>query len=266
MFQTLLAEFTAAWRSFVHLPLPSFLSGDGEHSEYPEIDGHPALLRLMFPLIGFVLGLFFAVPAWLLHLFPSGRLTAGIFGMAVIPLVLESAGSWTGLTVLADFLDRRHQGDSTAEALSGDVRSIDSVRSGRSMILMMTLYFLKMVFCGLLAAFAPFWFAIALTGGWLIRSELASLNESGSDQPWLRVPRGFGKHHWYLAGGAMIAVGFLHPFGILLAFTVSWALASLLKNFCLESISGINPKAFNALGFMSELILMLLGVLFYAGV
>ena len=266
MFQTLLAEFSAAWKSFIHFPLPSFLSGDGEDSDYSPIDGHPALLRIMLPLVGCVLGLMAAVPAWLLHLLPSGRLTAGIFGMTVVPLVLELAGSWNGLTALSDFIVRRHRGESAAEALSGEAESIDSARSGISLISMMTLYFLRMVFCGLLAAFAPFWLVISLTGAWLVRAELSTLDQTGSGQTWLRVPRGLGKHHWYLAAGAMAACGFLHPWGILLAFSVSWALASLERNLCFEAISGISPKAFNTLGYASEIVLMFLGVLFYAGV
>ena len=73
MFQTLLAEFTAAWKLLVRFPLPAFLSGDGERSEYPPVDGHPALLRPMMPLIGFVLGVFAAVPLWILRLRPGGR-------------------------------------------------------------------------------------------------------------------------------------------------------------------------------------------------
>ena len=64
----------------------------------------------------------------------------------------------------------------------------------------------------------------------------------------------------------MAACGFLHPWGILLAFSVSWALASLERNLCFEAISGISPKAFNTLGYASEIVLMFLGVLFYAGV
>ena len=134
------------------------------------------------------------------------------------------------------------------------------------MILMMTLYLLRMIFCGVLAAFAPFWFAVALIGAWLIRAELAALCCPGGSQAWIQVPRGLGKHHWYLAAGAMIAIGFLHPFGILLAFTVSWAVASLETMLCLDSISGITPKAYNTLGYFSELLLMFLGILFYAAV
>lgn len=265
MFQSLLAEFSSAWKSFVHLPLPAFLSGDGEDSDYAPIDGHPALLRLMFPLIGFVMGFLAAVPAWLLHLLPSGRLIAGIYGLAVLPLVLELSASWSGLTSLSDFLARRHQGESVSDALESEAGSIDSSRSARSMILLMTLFFLRMLFCALLTAFAPFWLMIALTGAWLIRAELAVLPQTGSDHSWLRVPRGLGKHHWYLAAGAMAAGGFLHPLGILLAFTVSWALAVLLRNLSLESISGINPKSFNAFGYGSELVLFFLGILFYVG-
>ena len=263
MFQTLLAEFTAAWKFLVRIPLPAFLSGDGERSEYPAIDGHPALLRLMMPLIGFVLGFFAAVPLWILHLLPSGRLTAGIFGMAVIPLVLELAGSWTGLTSLSDFLNQRRQGASVEDALSAPVNSIDAPRSGISMILMMTLYFLRMVFCGILGAFAPFWLMIALTGAWLVRAQLASLERTGGTVPLFEVPRGLNKHHWYLAAGAMIVGGFLHPFGILIGFAVSWAVACLAGNICRDSISGVNSQAINVFGYAAELVLLFLGILFY---
>ena len=265
MFQTLLAEFSSAWKLFVHLPLPSFLSGDGEDSDYPPIDGHPALLRLMLPLLGFVLGFLAAVPAWLLLMLPSGRLIAGFYGMAVLPLVLELSASWNGLTSLADFFDRRHRGESVAEALENEAGSVDTPRSAKSMILLMVLFFLRMGFCSLLAACSPFWLMIALTGAWLVRAELAVLPMPGFNHSWMQVPRGFGKHHWYLAGGAMVVGGFLHPLGILLAFTVSWILAMLLRNLCLESISGINPKAFNAFGYAAELVLFFLGVLFYVG-
>ena len=255
MFHTLLAEFSSAWKFFVHLPLPSFLSGDGEDSDYPPIDGHPALLRLMLPLLGFVLGFLAAVPAWLLHLLPSGRLIAGFYGLAVLPLALELSSSWNGLISLADFFDRRHRGEPLADALESEAGSVDSPRSAKSMILLLTLFFLRMVFFSLLAACA-----------WLVRAELAVLPRPGSDHSWLQVPRGLGKHHWYLAAGAMAAGGFLHPLGILLAFTVSWVIAVLLRNLCLESISGINPKAFNAFGYASELVLLFLGILFYVGV
>ncbi len=266
MFQTFIAEFTAAWNTFVRLPLPAFLSGDGERSDFPEIDGHPALLRIMMPLIGFVLGVFAAVPLWVLHLLPSGRLTAGIFGMALIPLGLDGMTSWKGLIAFADFLNARRQGVSLEESLAMKTGSINDSRSGISMILMLTVYLVRMIFCGVLAVFAPFWFIIALTGAWLLRAELCSLNQVGARGAWLAVPRGLGKHHWYLGAGAMLAGGFLHPLGVILAFVVSWAGAWLAGNFCMDSISGVNRQALEIFGYASELLLMFLGILLYAAV
>ena len=264
MFQTLLAEFTAAWKFFVRFPLPAFLSGDGERSEYPPVDGHPALLRPLMPLIGFMLGFFAAVPLWILHLLPSGRLSAGIFGMAVIPLVLEIAGSWNGLTSLSDFLDQRRQGASVEDALSASESPIDVPRGGISMILMMTLYFLRMVFCGILGMCAPFWLMVALTGAWLVRAQLSAMETADGRSALYEVPRGLRKHHWYFAAGAMVVAGFLHPFGILLGFSVSWALACLAGNICRDSISGVNDRAVQVFGYASELVLLFLGILFYA--
>ena len=266
MFRTFIAEFAAAWNTFVRLPLPAFLSGDGERSDFPEIDGHPALLRMMMPLIGFALGVFACVPLWVLHLLPSGRLPAGIFGMALIPLGLDGMTSWRGLTALADFLNARRQGKSLEAALAMKPGTVNDPRDGISMILMLTVYLVRMIFCGVLAVFSPFWFMIALTGAWLLRAELCSLNPPGAGGAWLAVPRGLGKHHWYLGAGAMLAGGFLHPLGVILAFAVSWAGAWLAGNLCLDSISGINRQALEVFGYAAELLLLFLGILLYAAV
>ena len=265
MFQTLLAEFAAAWNAFVRIPLPAFLSGDGEQSDYPLIDGHPALLRIMMPLIGFVMGLFVALPVWLLYLLPSGRMAAGFAGLLLVPLALEIMTSWSGLTALAGFFDSRRQGASMEEALSAAPGSINDSRSGGSAVLMMVLYLMRMIFCGVTAYFSPFWFIVSLTGSWLVRADLASLNAPGGfGHSWLAVPRGMGKYHWYVAAGAMLAAGFMHPVGFILAYVVAWAFAWLSKNLCLESISGINRQALDVFGYCADLVLMFLGILLYA--
>ena len=267
MFQTLLAEFTSAWNAFVRISLPAFLTGDDDNSDYPPIDGHPALLRIMMPLIGLTLGFFAALPLWVLHLLPSGRLAAGIAGLTILPLMLEVMTSWSGLTALSGFFDLRRQGASLEEALSSKPGSINESRSGGSMILMLTVYLVRMIFCGVLGVFAPFWFMTFLIGGWLVRAELTTLNPPGAmGRSWLAVPRGLGKHHWYVAAGAMLASGFLYPLGCILAYLIAWAFVWLAKNLCLDSISGINRQAMDVFGYSAELILMFLGVLLYAAV
>ena len=267
MVQTVLAEFSAAWRHFIHFPLPAFLSGDGERSAYRPIDGHPALLRIMMPLLGFVLGLFIALPLWGIGLLFPGRLISGMVGMTLVPLVLELAMSWEGLTALANFIDLRRQGVSLDDALAAAPAGIGEPRSGSSMILMMTVYLVRMIFCGVLAIFVPFWFMMTLCGAWLVRAELASLSPAdGNDGLWLAVPRGLGKHHWYAAAGAMLAGGFLHPVGLLLAFAVSWAYAALAKNLCRETASGVSRQMLNIFGYGAEFVLMFLGILLYASV
>ena len=135
------------------------------------------------------------------------------------------------------------------------------------MILMMTLYLIRMIFCAVLAVFAPFWFMVSLTGAWLVRAELAALNLPGkAGTAWLKVPRGLGKHHWYVAAGAMVVGGFLYPFGILSAFLVAWAFSFLAKNLCLEAVSGVNRQSLDLFGYSAELVLMFLGILLYASV
>ena len=266
MFQTFLAEFAAAWKVFVRIPLPAFLLGEDEGSDLPDLDGHSALLRVMMPLVGFLLGLMAALPFWILSLLPSGRMISVLVGCSLIPVALDLATSWRSLLALTAFIDLRRHGASMEEALCAEPGSIDDSRSGGTLILMLTLHLIHMILCGVLACFAPFWFMIALTGAWLLRAELARLNAPGGRGPWIGVPRGWRATHWYAAAAAMLAAGFLHPLGILLAYLSAWALAHLAKNYCLDSIGGVNRQALDIFGGAAELLLMLLGLLLYAAV
>ncbi|MBO4649498.1 MAG: hypothetical protein J5806_15215 [Lentisphaeria bacterium] len=265
MFQTFLAEFAAAWNVFVRIPLPAFLLGEGDGSDLPAVDGHSALLRVMMPLVGFLLGLMAALPFWVLNLLPSGRMIAVLVGCSLIPLALDLATSWRSLLALTAFIDLRRNGASLETALGTDPGSIDDSRSGGTLIVMLTLHLAHMILCAILACFAPFWFVIALTGAWLVRAELARLNAPGSRGSWINVPRGWRATHWYVAAFAMLAAGFLHPLGIVLAYLSAWALAHLAKNYCLDSIGGVNRQALEIFGGAAELLLMLLGLLLYAG-
>ena len=266
MFQTFLAEFAAAWKVFVRIPLPAFLLGEDDGSDLPDQDGHSALLRVMMPLVGFLLGLIAALPFWVLNLLPSGRMIAILVGCSVIPLALDMMTSWRSLLALTCFIDQRRGGASLEEALSVDPGSINDSRSGGTLIVMLTLHLAHMILCAVLACFAPFWFMTALTGAWLVRAELARLNPPGGRNPWIGVPRGWRATHWYVAALAMLAAGFLHPLGTLLAYLSAWALAHLAKNYCLDSIGGVNRQALDVFGGAAELLLMLLGLLLYASV
>lgn len=269
MFDTYLAEFSAAWKTFIRIPLPAFLSG-GRESDYDEIDGHSALLRPMMPLIGTHLGLLTAFPLWLLNLFFHGHFAAGLAGAAVVPLALELLNSWGGLNALTSYIELRRQGASQEEAIRTAPVPMNAPRSGASMLMLMTLYFLRMVFCGVLAYFSPVWFVIAFTCAWLVRAQLVSLNAPGGfGRAWIETPRGWEQRHWHIALAVLLVIGILH-FGIfhlfaaLLAFGVAWAAAWYAGNLCLDAVSGVTRQALEIFGYAAEIVLLFLGVLLYA--
>ena len=113
--------------------------------------------------------------------------------------------------------------------------------------------------------YAPFWFIIVFTGAYLVRAELGTLNMPGNfGHPWIEVPPGMEKRHWHVALCIMIPVGIFHLPSVILAFAVSFGIAWLGKNLCLEAISGINRQAYEVLGYAGEILLLFLGVLLFA--
>lgn len=260
MLNTYLSELAAAWNLVMK---PAFFRGE-RISELDEIDGHPALLRPMLPLVGALLGGILALPLWLLLVFFKSSLVAGIAGAVVATLAVELMTSWSGLNALSSYIDLRRRGASQEEAFLTTPGSMNEPRPGASMILMMTIYILRMIFFGLLSVYAPFWFIIAFTGGYLVRADLGTLNVPGSsERAWIAVPRGMEKRHWHVALCIMIPVGIFHLPSVILAFAVSWIIAWLGKNLCLDAVSGINRQAYEVLGYAGEMVLFFLGVLLF---
>lgn len=264
MINTYLTEFAKAWNVFIRIPLPRFLSGNGE-SAFPEIDGHPALLRPMMPLIGAVQGLALALLFWAAAWLPGGRLTAALFGGVAAPLVMELLTGWHGLNALASYCELRRRGASREEAFLTPPPPMTAPRSAPAMILVLTIYLARMVLFGVAAYFAPFWFVPALTASWLVRADLGTLESPDRPgRPWLAVPSGCEQRHWHAALCVMLPAGILHPVAVLLAFALAWGMAWIAKNICLDTISGINRQAFAVFGCGAEMILLFLGGLLFA--
>ncbi len=260
MLSTYLSELAASW----NLVLKPAVSRGGHPSELDEIDGHPALLRPMLPLIGALLGGILALPVWLLLASFKSFFVAGIAGAVIGTMAVELMTSWSGLNALSSYIDFRRRGASQEEALLANPGSMNEPRPGASMIMMMTIYILRMIFFGLLAVYAPFWFIIAFTGGYLVRADMGTLNLPGSfGHAWIAVPHGMEKRHWHVALCIMIPVGIYHLPSVFLAFGVCWLLSWLGKNLCLEAISGINRQAYEVFGYAGEMVLLFLGVLLF---
>lgn len=275
-----LNQFFATWGIFLDKKLPELIHDpDQELPSYE--DETPELARAMTPLVGAVLGIAVYIPVWLLYrLFgpvPSA-LAAGLLG----PFLIEYLSGWHGLAALTDYIVMRRNGATQEEALlHGD----DEENGGRggggdngeeltmlrpsSMILFLSLYLLRVGAFAALAAFdASFWIVIALTGGYLVRAELASIVERGTQTPLLEAPERFARWHWYTALAAMLIFSLGNIWYIpcvILALGMIWLIAWYCSHLCLDTISGMTPRAVEIFGYASELVLLLLGLLLWTG-
>lgn len=262
----LLAQFSETWNLFIRWKLPSFLE-DAEDNRFGVLNGRPALARLMLPAVGAVAGCCLYLPVWgITAVF--GRIVGGIAAAVLVPLVIEFATGWSGLTALASYIRLRRQGVSHEEAFFAKPESMEEPRPPASMVMMLILYFLRMVMFGVLAAFyCPFWYIIVLTGGCLVRSHLCGMNEPGHfGEHYYPLPdEKMQKYAWYLGLGIMILAGFFHIPAALLAFVMAGGIAWVAKQLCLDSISGINRQAVDVFGYTTEIILLFVGVLLFTG-
>lgn len=263
----LIFQMAAAWDVFFTRRLPSFLYG--KKGEIDTIDGKPAKALMLLPLVGGLVGLFLAVPIWIVGLF--GRaVAAALLGGIIVPLIVEILTNGRDGKALSLFLEARRKGKSVEEALTPakTTKTGDIAGATPSFLLKFSLYLFRMLMFGILAYFnAAFWYIVIFACSFYMRAELSSLNEPGGfgKGTFLPFPYETRKAHIYITLVICILAGLLWeiPF-TLIGFGIAALLTWLAKGVCLDAISGINKFAIRVFAYGLEIAMLFLGVLFYA--
>lgn len=250
----LFSQFAATWNYFSVRALPGSLF----RTEYTD-DNPPPLIRVLTPLVGFVMGLAVAVPVFLISLF--GRVPAAVAGGLLAPLALEFLTAHTGLDALTRYIEARRSGIPQDEALPGntDAPEISNLTKIVLFLLRAALFFVLFRFG------AGFWIVIALTGGYLVRAEMATVRTSSGIE-FFPTENRFRSMHWAVGFCAMFAASLFftwNPLPLLCAFGLSWLTGSYAAHLCAESPDGCALNAMCVFGYASELALLLLGAFIY---
>ena len=263
----LIFQLAAAWDVFFTRKLPSFLYG--EKGEVETIDGKPAQALMLLPLVGGLVGFFLGLPIWLVGL--SGRpVAAALLGGVVIPLIVELLTNGRDGKALSLFLEARRKGKTVEEALTPEktTKTGDIAGATPGFLLKFSLYFIRMLMFGILAYFqAWFWYIVIFCCSFFLRAELSTLSEPGAfgKSTFLPFPYETRKYHIYIALVISVLAGLFReiPF-TLIGFGITALLTWLAKGVCLDTISGINKFAIRVFAYGIEIVMLFLGVLFYA--
>lgn len=262
-------QFAATWDIFMEKKLPSI-----SHSRHKQPSGDsdgetPEFARPMTPLVGALAGIMVFLPGWILFRI-FGNIPAGIAVGVLGPLFLEYLTGWNGLKALSSYINMRQKGCSQEEAILGQTDSSENTSQPQtSTATFLTIYVMRMAMFGALAyCGASFWIVVALTGGYLVRAELSSVVMPNTESPLLDAPEKMKKWHWYIAMGIVLLFSLLpltHMAMALTAIGICWIISWYCSNLCLETISGITPRAVEIFGYATEIVLFVLGILLLTG-
>ncbi len=215
----------------------------------------------LFPILGGLMGTLLAVGAWAITLL-TGQTAGAILCAVVIPLLCELFTGWRGLSAFTSFLEQRLAGVPRARALAV---SAEPKGDRQSVFLMVSVYLLRMTACGFLVyGGAARWFVFAFAGAAAVRAEAVSA-ESGSVRPLLELPNEKRPVLWLIFGAfALCAAVFGFAFSAAASMVAAFAIAVVLAFFCrgvvLNSSGAATLRSMDVLGYGSELVMLLAGI------
>ncbi len=249
------AAFGRAWRLLIDLPLPEAF--DSEDHEL-----HPALVMLNFPVIGAILGAAGYFISWLLTYFP-GQLTGSIISAIIISGGLEVLSGGRNLGIAGSFFEMSLFKSSEGEPLLELNDDVTSARRPSEVIVMICLFLLRTFFVGLLIySGASFWLITFLTAAHTVQAQLATAPTIEDGEAILPVEPSLTVYPWLIAAVIMVVTGWVCLPGVVLAFVLALILASLQRKYCIMKIGGVNGSIIGLAGYVTEIILLLTGIIF----
>lgn len=251
-----ISQIAAVWNYFSTFTLP----GNFFKTKYTD-EELPPLMRPLTPLIGGLL----SVPALVIIILAgfAGRTPAFIAGACLAPLVLELLTGWQGLTALSRYMDARSSGAPQSEALPGEFADDEK---GNCLFVKISIYLFRSAMLGALCwSSAAWWIVVALVGGYLVRAEVATCRTRDGVE-FFPADVHVKNYHWIVAAILMLLVCIFFTWNILpilTAYAVSWLIGTYGSHLCADAAEGASRNALNIFGYMSELLLLLLGVLIY---
>ncbi|OGV49465.1 MAG: hypothetical protein A2X49_00780 [Lentisphaerae bacterium GWF2_52_8] len=262
-----LGSFSQAWRLLLDIPLPAVFrplaSRDGSSEEFDTDSSSSSQVLLSFPLVGAAMGLAAYLLAWLLLRFPGNPAAAFVFALAAT-IGLEMATSGRHLALLLSFLENRLSGTPTDAALLKLQDDFHSVKSPLGTLVLVTVFLLRIFCFGLLVYYErAFWVILALTGGFAVQAQLATMANLETRQPLLELPEErMANYPWFITAAIFLVAGFPCLPAALIGLILCYIIAVQARKYFEAHFGGITPNMTSLAGYLSEITLLITGIIF----
>ncbi len=246
------SSFIAAWNILVEIPIAS-----RSDSESGDLSDNNRVIA-SFPIVAFVIALFFQLIAWTVSLF-LGKSASTIISPIVIAIGIELLNGGKNLISLANFLQTilRRRGLEDAFAAAEDTRiSTDSI----GVFLTLGLFILRL-FCLAVLVNCDFisWIAVALCGSFAVQGIFSTARNLRSGTSFID---GDGKGialSWLIAFLLCLLAG--NPlYETLVSLLISFFIFLVLRSYLERSLGGLTPQLTSTLGTAAELMILILGL------
>ena len=247
--------FSAAWELLIDLPLPKFLKKEDTVKKYG------VEVQYALPLVGLALGFLIVIAGVILS--GMNQIAAAMIFAVSMAILMIIKDSGRGLGALVLFFELKRENVSTVAALyhmRTEVRNVQSMPAIISIVIIMHLYLLAFF----LVSFYNFyyWMIMVLVFSFTVQAALAALPLHRNKTPIIATPRHGHNHLWTIAGFIALFIFIKSPYATLITAALAFLGTRLLSRFVMKNLRGISTEIIGLVGFVFEIVALLIGIVF----
>ncbi len=255
MFNLWLHSFVTAWNLLLEIPL--LRVSDSELENEP---GQGGRVVASFPIVGFVAGFAAYVLIWFVFRF-GGQLASAVISAIVAALFIEALTMGRNLSALALFLETKLAGLKGPKIASEMDRS-SAVSNDMGLFILISLFLLRIACIAILAGSQYYsWIIVTLTAAYAAQAALVVSRDLRTGEKFFDSDMNGPRLAWLIAlvlsavaGGSVAAA--------VVTMLIVYAATMFFKNYCENSLGGVNGKIIGMVGAAMEIIVLVTGIIF----
>ena len=256
-YKYLISAFCNAWEMLIDFNIPF----EKKIKSYADEEFDNDMVLFFFPIVGLLIGLliFFLLHIALLLL--NIKAVSLIFSV-LLAIFLEAMFSGRNISSLVSFCELRNAGHNNLEALVQIDDDFSTQKTSFGTLALVVLFLIKIISLGLLIYFNYIvWIPIMLVANFAVQGYLAKENDWTTGEPILEISKQTEQNNLYISILAVFVLGLFC--NLFVALTIGLIVALLVKYttiYLREKLGGVTPKIIGFIGYIVELIMLLLGI------
>ncbi len=260
-YKYLLSAFCSAWDMLIDIKIPYKKKIENYLDTDIELDN--SIILLAFPIIGLVIGLLLFAMIKIASLFLTLQGLTLISSVS-LAILLEYMFSGRNITSVISFCELRNDGRSNLEALVLIEDDFSSSKTSFGTMALVIIFLVRIIaFALLIYSGNSIWIPIILVANFAVQAYLAKEKNLNTGEPVLAISEKTRHNPLYLSIGIIVALGCFtnFPYAIAIGFII-FLLIRFVTMYLRVKLGGVTPKIIGFIGYVTELITLLLGVSF----